>query len=418
MFMDFAPVQKEAMAALSANEADINWLYTIALLAAVPGIIAAMAVVDKFNWSTYLLGTSATVASAWVRYVAVHSASLQLALVSSVLLGLGQSTVFVGFSELPARWFPDHSERAFASAIVVQLTFAGWGVGSIAVASIVKSVSLLSSFCFWQAIVVSASIPIYLFTYPSRGVDKSIVLDIAQSEETSLTDERYSEVHSQKTTASLRDLFCSPRYVALLLATGLLQGVGFTAPAVQEPVFLAQGYKEFACDFMAFACIMAGVFFGLFMGRCLAQRDESFVRRVVIWLFWLAPASLLALVYISHQDYKGDTAGLYYLELALMSLVGFASLGFINIALPLVCEAVPTVPESRSGGLVELTGLAMGAVLTQLSTGRQFIVCLFASFAAAVLSTAFCVRDESEFSESSDESSECSSVLLELEQKE
>eukprot|EP00930_Biecheleria_cincta_P019444 TRINITY_DN14839_c0_g1_i1.p1 TRINITY_DN14839_c0_g1~~TRINITY_DN14839_c0_g1_i1.p1 ORF type:complete len:312 (-),score=38.40 TRINITY_DN14839_c0_g1_i1:379-1287(-) len=300
--------------------------------------------------------------------------------------------------------------------MVVQLTFAGWGVGSILVPAIVKSVSLLSSFCFWQAVVLSAALPIYLMAYPSGGFDKSIALDVAK-DETSTTDEWSSAVHSQSITASLRDLFCSPRYMMLLLATGLLQGVGFTAPAVQEPVFLAQGYTEFACDFMAFACIIAGVLFGLFMGRCLAQRDENFVRRVVLWLFWLAPASFLALVYISHQGYTGYSNGLYYLELALMSLVGFTSLGFIGIALPLVCEAVPTVPESRSGGVVQVTALLLGGVLTELSTGKQFIVLLFASTAAAVLSIAFCTKGESEFSESSDESSECSSVLLELEGK-
>merc|ERR1712232_876252 len=130
--------------------------------------------------------------------------------------------------------------------------------------------------------------------------------------------------------------------------------------------------------------------FGIVFGNCCVI-SAACLRRLVLLLFWGA-GSAVAILQLSISQHAGgirqeERRVTFITHLALVVVSGGCSLGFIGSALPLVCSALPDVPESWSGGLVELHGFAFGALLTQVSTGIQFVICAAAAIIAAILMT-------------------------------
>merc|ERR1712080_636505 len=109
-------------------------------------------------------------------------------------------------------------------------------------------------------------------------------------------------------------------------------------------------------------------------------------------LFWIAAAALCVLQAFvtfgqSRLAFLGHRGKLAFYIL-LMIVIGSCSLGFVNLTLPLLCLEARPASEAHAGGMVMLLGFALGAVLTQISTGREFVVCAVASLVAAALMSA------------------------------
>jgi hypothetical protein len=399
MWMDYSTVSEQASEAIDVKLADINTLYSVSFMAAVPSIVCAMCFLDRHDWVTMLVGTSSTVLCAWLRFAAVWQSSYVLALSSSAALGMGVSIVFTGFAKIPATWFSPGPERAIASAIAVQSNFFGWALGGVLVPALVGSPHSLRALCFTQALVVSLCwLAFFMFHRDKPDLIQRLNSAVRVSTEEVgdemkiqqiATDKKirrgsFAEIVADEQTRKAAFGYMSNcKYAMQGLGCALLQAVGFTIPGVQEEIFGAEGYSAKTCSWTGFAFIISGVIMGMSLGK-FAPSGTAAAYKLVLALFWscaFAASSLQAVYW-----YGDDLSSLarYWTYLPLMGVVGASSLGFLNLHLPVVCGTAEPVSEALSGGLVELVGQVLGSVLTTLSTGRQFWVCALASIVAAI----------------------------------
>jgi hypothetical protein len=386
IFLNFALITGVTRTTFSIDVAGVNFLYTTAMLAAVPSFICAMAFLDSYNWCVSFVAVLSTVIAGWLRYLAVYQQSFVLACMSSIALGPGTGVIFTGFAELPSRWFSIGWHRAVATGIAVQSAFFGWAMGGLLSPLLVTSPSTLLDFCLVQAILVSVCLPVFLYCHQAAP-DRVFIGEPAHYGTQIVSNlEDPAERHlgpPPSITQAFKAMIQNWSFLSQALACALLQAVGYTMPAVQEVVFHSKGYDHIQCAVASFVFIMAGVVLGLVLTS--TQRSNKFV----LMLFWTAAIASIALELIL-RFLDRDLASLghlgrYTVYIILMIVVGACSLGFLNVALPAVCSAAKPVSETHSGGMVELLGFGFGALLTQLSTGLQFSVCAVASLMAAIL---------------------------------
>jgi len=165
MFMNFAESFAITEAAFTIGDSDVNWLYSAGMLSAVPSFFLVMAFSESNRWVTSFIGNTCTVVSAWLRVIAVTQRNFTIAIVSSVFLGPGTALICTGFADLPMQLFPHGLKRKVTAGIAVQSCFFGWGMGGLLAALLIKSISILSSFVLVQAVLVSFSLPVFLFVH-------------------------------------------------------------------------------------------------------------------------------------------------------------------------------------------------------------------------------------------------------------
>mmetsp|Transcript_108278 Transcript_108278/g.316717 ORF Transcript_108278/g.316717 Transcript_108278/m.316717 type:complete len:428 (-) Transcript_108278:39-1322(-) len=373
MFMNFAVVTELAADKFGVGTTDVNWFYSGAVLAAVPCFLCVMAFINTWNWTTSLVGVMATVAAAWLRFWAVQQQSFALALVSSVALGPGTGVLFVGFTDIPVRWFPPGWEQSFSSGVAVQSAFFGWAMGGLIAPILITSSASMQSFLFVQAVVVSLCLPVFLYC--------QCPTDTGRAEHPGVSERRLSLLEAGGCMIRNRPALMQAA------ACALLQAVAFTVPAVQEAVFASQGHGQRQCAAACFLFIMAGVALGM-----TASGSTSLVnpRCLVLTLFWVASVSLCVLELLSryHSVLLAGLSdnGRYAVYLTLMTLAGASSLGLLNVALPLVCALARPVSEAHIGGAVELLGFGLAAPFTMANL--QFSLCAIVSVGAALLMSA------------------------------
>lgn len=383
LFMDFAPVSEITKETFDISDAGVNWLYTVSLLAAIPSLLFVMSFIDSHNWLVSFFGVTSTVAAAWLRLASVHYHSFELAVVSSVALGLGVGTIFTGFTELPARCFPEEKDRAIAAAIAAQSAFFGWAAGGLMVPLLIISYPTMKSFFWVQAIAVTLGLPIFCFGH-STSTEAAPSMGGGQAE-TTYGSGQLEDVQGKKSedgssiVSSVASMFLDTNFALQANSIATLEAVGFTIPAVQEAVLADEGYSHIDVALFGFCFIFAGVIVGLAFGEFAPRFGNP--RKIVLGLFWtgaLAIGMLCGLVFMT----KG---GKYFLAYFFLLVIGGGcSLGFVNVALPIASAALPGKPESHTGGYVGIMALALAALLTQFSTGRQFTVCAIAALFAAI----------------------------------
>merc|ERR1712228_466304 len=111
---------------------------------------------------------------------------------------------------------------------------------------------------------------------------------------------------------------------------------------------------------------MGGVGLGLVLGQLDFHSCRPNARScLVLVMFWTGAIALWCLqLAVYFASGLGHGWG-YIWCLVLMTVSGSCSLGFVNVALPLVCKTALPMSESRSGGVTELLGFGLGAALTQ-----------------------------------------------------
>jgi len=406
MYMNFASATHVAEAAFQVDDDAINWLYSASLLGAVPSFLCVMAFSTNYRWVTTLTGIAFTVAAAWLRYLSMLQKSLPLAILSSVAIGPGTGLIFVGFAELPVLLFPQGRNQQICTGVIVQISFFGWALGALLSSLVGKSFSALSSFFLVQALFVSIALPVFFCWGHQLPSDPqaSLCNEAADSsgDATTTGASNSEQVSRQTSTASLdikesaMAMLFNWRFQLQALGMALLQAVGYAVPAVQVEVFTSKGYDRPELATSGFFFIMAGVALGMLLAGPLAlapgKESAPVVRRLILSLFWTAAVAvfMLQLCVAQLSDYLAGVSHQFehIVYFCLMLISGACSLGFLNVTLPVVCAAAHPVPETYSGGITQLSSFALGALLTQLSTGSQFKVCTLASLGAAILMTA------------------------------
>lgn len=393
IFLNFALITGVTKTTFSIGLASVNFLYTAALLSAIPSFLCAMAFLDTYNWSVYLTAVLSTLVAGWLRYLAVYQQSFVLAIMSSVALGPGTGVVFTGVAELPQKWFPAGWERTVATGLAVQTALFGWAMGGLLSPLLVHSPSSLHDFCLVQALLVSVCLPVFLCCHKSapenvfdseggtRHYGTQGVSNPSDTADVSLKKGRPPSIKEAMTS-----LIQNRGFLLQALGCALMQGAGYTIPAVQEVVFASKGYDHTECAVASFVFIIAGVVLGM------ALSSTQGTSTLVLVLFWVAALASVALEIIL-RFFDGDLVrfghiGRYAVYIIIMAVAGACSLGFINVALPLLFKAAHPVSDTHSGGTMQLLGFGFGALLTQLSTGLQFSVCAVASLVAAILMSA------------------------------
>lgn len=399
LFMDFAPVSEITKDVFTTDDAGVNWLYTAALASAVPSIFLCMIFIDDYNYIVSAIGVASSVTAAWLRYVSVSQHNYVLGILSSIMLGPGVGVIFTGFTELPARCFPLARERHIASAVVVQSAFWGWAMGGLVIPLVVSNEDNLKSAMFYQAVALTLIKIAFLFMHSAEksgvahtpitsepqptvyGANEEASLEIGASTTAASSSEPTAMPANKGIIFSLGCMLSSPQYLSQGLSTALLEAVGFSVPAIQEQILADMGYGHKEIAALGFMFIMSGVLMGLCMGAV-----DCVGTRLTMMTFWLAAGSVSTMWWLTESQ-PVDGGSRFPVFALLVCTLGACTLGIINVVLPHLCSAVPQVPESHSGGLVEMSAFLLGSVLCQISTGRQFAVFAIAALVAAACAT-------------------------------
>jgi len=281
-------------------------------------------------------------------------------------------------------------------------------------AKIVRSQADLATFCLVQAVLTSLCLPVIL-AWHSLPPDPLVRRrSLGGGDRPSLgSADMYGtlSIVSKASSAQpasmdfLESLLLNPRFLLQAMGVALLEAVSWVLPELQFWVFARNGYDHTECALNSVVFVMSGVVLGMVLtGPYAVDSDGKSAHRLVLALFWGA-ALLLLWLHISMQHFS------YYLEglghdgvriffYILLGSSGACSIGFVNVALPLVCIEAHPVAETYSGGLIQLVAVVLSVPLNQwsakLSPDMQFSLCALVAFGAAALMSAGLWPDERE----------------------
>ena len=397
------------------------------------------------GFTTTALSLGFNALGAWLRLAAVVTSSFNLALASSVSLGFYAGVMICTFTDLPMRYFPPH-ERSLVTSIAVQCNYLGQALGSLipylvspctpdASTKQCSSVFLSDTrdrfehTLLSQAVAMTAPLPLFVilrWCSPSSGIPaaggsgghgcSSTATNALPAHAHASTSPRggTSGSHGRCEVGGALSAACNVGDVghggegadsALLLLLrnrqfcvhaccySILGGVSFAIPGIQDSIFTgclsSPSLDSSHTMWLNFAFIICGVLTGLALG-CVIKADDHQALAVKA-LFACAVASTTAIAILSTpavashaSEQLGDA--LYVMLVALMGLAGASSIGFIGLGLHIAAALAHPVSEAYSGGLVEWSVFAWGAILTQLSRCElSFWLCAGASWFVLVV---------------------------------
>ena len=278
----------------SGDTQQIGFLYTLFLLCVMPAMFVAAWGVIHHNYATMAVAQVFNVLGTWLRYAAAQQQSYTMAVLSTVLAGTSASAIVCSYAVIAEGWFRP-SQRALATTIAVQSNYAGWALGSLlGLLADGNAAFFADTILLWQAIVVSATIPLFLLGYRAppppaceeyAGLAGEGIVTIEAHGRTGLeADLLTSRTHDSPTRAtlsvaqSMRHLFGNRKYFLRAICYAALGGIGFAVPAAQDVVFGATcavnntawaGYDTTHTTFTNLSFILSGVLFGLLAGAVI-----------------------------------------------------------------------------------------------------------------------------------------------------
>lgn len=379
IFMDFAGVPAVTNHIFGGGEAGVNSLYSAALASSAFSILFCMTYMRRAHTIVTVSSVTATVVSSWLRWIAVYTHMYSVAVGSSLFLGAGVGCIVVGFTEYPRRWFCTPQTRAVAPAVGVQLSFFGWAVGGFVLPILIQTSEQMNHCLLVQALVTSLCLPAWcLVLLHESPLQAEVDMDTSEN--------GLSELIS-----SMLSMVTNLRYVVVCTSCSLLQGIAYTIPAVLATPLQEAGYTSLQSAWSAFVFIASGVFVGITAGS-VSGGNVRLQGSFALVFFWLAAFTISAM----HIACTNPPS--FLVVCALMTISGGASMGVLNMALPLASDALPIVPQEHSESLVVLSAFVVSFVLCELSVGQGFLVCAITAFVCAglfTLSVVFSsVRDE------------------------
>eukprot|EP00927_Polykrikos_kofoidii_P073381 TRINITY_DN69425_c0_g1_i1.p1 TRINITY_DN69425_c0_g1~~TRINITY_DN69425_c0_g1_i1.p1 ORF type:complete len:439 (+),score=48.58 TRINITY_DN69425_c0_g1_i1:59-1375(+) len=368
------------------TEEEVISLYTITLVCVLPSLVIVSVLIDEWNWIVSCVCVLCTVVSGWLRIWAAYEHSWGLTELAHALTAPGTALIFVGFAELPSKWFLEARDNALATAIAVQSAFIGWASGAFFAPLLRRSESRMRLFLLVQAIVLTICVPVFVSMHkslPNIAVRPTTqprdVRASRRSGRGSLIDAGHDSVSAVRVMAS------SPVFVLLCIAAGLFEGVGLTVPALLADDFLALNlFSRTECALLGFIFIISGSVAGFVLGLApIGNNSGPTLGRVVLALFVLGTIALWVLDKCMWSEIP--MAKSYFIVAVLTLVSGGACLGFVGSGIVLISSVVPSISASYPGSIVGFMSFAFGSVLTQAAEGSHFAICVYASLAATAL---------------------------------
>jgi len=431
MFMDFSTVgdvSKEVFKWVddkgvpeddTTTDGKLNWLYSASLLAVLPVAFPAARLLTTHQWPCIMAMSIFNCLGAWLRYISVKQANYGLALLSSILVGMGAAVIITACAYIPGLWF-SKQQRAFATSAAVMANYAGWALGTVLIPALVDNTGPAGSggsyvygdsrsgiedlkwFLLVQACIVSACPVAVLLFHRERPFQDPDAFSGVDSEET-VQDEKDaaegshaqpavpSNVHMDgKISRSSVECSCSISvpFVIQGMMHAVLGGISFTIPAVQTTLFSDLGFSDDESSWTNFSFVMSGVVAGLIAGH-ITSKWMAIQETVITCCYF---ASAIALLVVSSVAYKQDDIGkdtAYHIYLVFMGIAGAGSLGFIGVALTHACRHLPGVPHSYSAGAIEWFVQVWGAVFSQICvTGKSsFVILAIVTWVVTLIAT-------------------------------
>eukprot|EP00927_Polykrikos_kofoidii_P004343 TRINITY_DN11719_c0_g1_i1.p1 TRINITY_DN11719_c0_g1~~TRINITY_DN11719_c0_g1_i1.p1 ORF type:complete len:458 (+),score=52.64 TRINITY_DN11719_c0_g1_i1:185-1375(+) len=373
----------------------VTVLYSVTLASVLPSILVVGQLLDTWNWLVPFVCVMCTVVSGWLRFAAVDTVSYETMVVAHMLTAPGTALVFAGCKELPSKWFPSERENAVATAAALAFTFFGWAMGALIPPLVVNTTEQLSDFCLKQAIFVSICPFVFVLFHVAVPATPEALLNAplpevygARSSSSPAGTPQGSRRPSfiQKSAVySASTMGSSPVFILHALGASLLEGVGFSVPAL-----LAEGYMEegvlspIEAAWLGFAYIIAGAVIGLLLGFVApGQEHVEKLSVLTLLIFWSSVVALSCLE--KSMEPEPGILGRYSVILILTLISGGTTLGFVGLGLTLACSCVPDVPESHSGSMIAFMAFGFGAIVCDTSVGRKLSVSVGAALVASIL---------------------------------
>jgi len=398
-WMDYTSVSTTAKFALGdggmapgdALESDqFNWLYSSGIICAAVSMLFCMRFMDKYHFGVLAFGAVVNVLGAWLRYLSVVRTNYTLALVSSIFVGIDCGILYSYFTAIADRWFPERL-RTMAVTVCCQANYGGWGIAAVLVPSVVESREDLKSFLLIQAIGVSISLVVFFLCHrdhpetsdgdePEVARRTSALVGPEKMRSTARSTSGISGASSasraskdpelakmQDPVKELWQILTNPSFLSQALCYGFLQGAGIAVPGIQDEIFSDLDYSSSDSRWTDFAFIFTGVIGGLILSAVVPQdiRKHGIILRAI---FIVTALAAVGLVLLSEDSIGGKLSkdNRYACFVVAMPIFGFGAIGFVGIALPLICALVHPVSESISGAFVEFLGQVFAAFMAQV----------------------------------------------------
>jgi hypothetical protein len=376
--MDFASCSEVAKEAFRVDTEELNMLYSAILLTTLPTIFAASYYIDRKHFCTSLVAPMSNLIAAWLRYLAIIDRNYAMALLSSVISGVGAGVMICSFVPLATRWFPHH-QRTLAVTLAVQSNYGGWAIGALILPLVVSTTADLRHVLKTQALFATVNALAFLAFHREKPASLHAVEELPEDHANVLgmctaggTVELPSESKLSEDLSvydSMERLFSSKKVVVQLLVFSLMGGISFAIPGIQDGIF-TDGLGEsnlIASQRSAtnFSFILSGVLMGILLGAVISKPHQRVL--VIKVLLVVSSVSLSALSMVVFALEGGGNSSLknssvFGVIFGFMSFAGIGLISFIGLALGMIVETAHPVPHAYSAGALEWFLQTFGAV--------------------------------------------------------
>jgi len=368
--MDFASCSEVAKEAFKIDNVQLNTLYSAIFFTSLPTLFAASYYIDRKHFLTSSIIPMSNVASAWLRYFAIIDGNYSMALLSSVISGLGAGVLISSYVPIAARWFP-RRQTTLAVTLAVQSNYGGWAIAALILPLVVSNTEDLTYVLKMQALV-SSILLVSFFAFHREKPAYSYSEDIIPDKDTSLPAtcaiiETVDIPSDAKLAAedlsiydSMKRLFSSRNTMAQLFVFSLMGGVSFALPGIQDEMFSGDlGKSNLNASQRSatnFSFILSGVLVGIILGALITKSCQRLLAvKVLIFMSSISLSALSAAVIVieGSRNNAVQEEFVFGIVFGCMTLAGVGLVSFIGLALGMIADSAEPVPRAYSAGALE-----------------------------------------------------------------
>lgn len=368
--MDFASCSEVSKAAFNIDNVQLNTLYSAIFFTTLPTIFAASYYIDRKHFLTSSIVPMSNLVSAWLRYFAILDGNYAMALLSSVISGLGAGVMISSYVPIAARWFP-RRQTTLAVTLTVQSNYGGWAIAALILPLVVSTIEDLTNVLKMQALVSTILVvsffafhrekPAYSFSEDQVPVVRAdlpstcaIIGTVDIPGDAKLTVENLSIYDS------MERLFSSRNTAAQLFVFSLMGGISFALPGVQDEIFSGDlGKSNLDASQRSatnFSFILSGVLVGIILGALISKSRQRLLAVKVLMLLSSISLTGLSAAVIVIEGGRNDAVQegvVFGIIFGFMTLAGVGLVSFIGLALGMIAESAEPVPRAYSAGALE-----------------------------------------------------------------
>lgn len=376
--MDFASCSEVAKEAFHIDTEELNMMYSAILFTTLPTIFAAAFYIDRKHFFTSLVAPMSNLIAAWLRYVAIIDGNYAMALLSSVISGVGAGVMICSFVPLATRWFPHH-QRTLAVTLAVQSNYGGWALGALILPLVVSTTADLRHVLKTQALFATVN-PIAFLAFHREKPASLHAVDEPPAVHTNVPatctadgtvelPNEYKLSEDLSVYDSMERLFSSKQVVVQLLVFSLMGGISFAIPGIQDEIFSGGlGESNLVASQRSatnFSFIISGVLVGILLGAVITKPHQRVIAIKVLLIVSSISLTVLSIVVFALEG--GENSALksdnvFGVIFGFMSFAGIGLISFIGLALGMIAETAHPVPHAYSTGALEWFLQTFGAV--------------------------------------------------------